>query len=73
MGQWNWNQPGIGTWKVISDHDKGTITIFDENGDLIIEKSGLNKEALEIIEKNFFDLVANTDNNGSNKNNSLYA
>lgn len=67
MGKWNWTHPGIGIWKVISDHDKGTITIYDENGQLIMEKTGLNKEAIEIIEKNFLDLVADTENEKSKK------
>jgi hypothetical protein len=60
MGTWNWTHPGIGIWKVISDHDKGTITIFDEDGKLIMEKKGLNKDAIEIIEKNFLELVADS-------------
>ena len=75
MGSWKWTQPGIGTWRVISDLDKGTITVYDENDKLIIEKTGLNKEAIEIIEKNFLELVADENNHKSkNKNNdSLYA
>ena len=75
MGSWNWKQPGIGTWKVISDLDKGTIMVYDETGKLIIEKTGLNKEAIEIIEKNFLELVADDNGHKSNKknNDSLYA
>ena len=66
MGIWNWTHPGIGIWKVISDHDKGTITIFDEKGKMIMEKKGLNKEAIEIIEKNFLELVADTKESSTN-------
>ena len=66
MGIWNWTHPGIGIWKVISDHDKGTITIFDEDGKLIMEKKGLNKEAIEIIEKNFLELVADSKDDTAN-------
>jgi hypothetical protein len=69
MGIWNWTHPGIGIWKVVSNHDKGTITIYDEKGELIMEKSGLNKEAIEIIEKNFLDLVADIEENKSKKDN----
>ena len=75
MKKWNWNQPGIGTWKVVSDDVKGTISIYDESGKLIIEKTGLNKEAIEIIEQNFFDLVAENDRQDNKKkdNPSMYA
>jgi hypothetical protein len=75
MGIWNWTHPGIGIWKVISDHDEGTIAIYDEKGKLIMEKKGLNKEAIEIIEKEFLDLIADSDGQKINKNtkNSMYA
>ena len=74
MGTWNWTQPGLGIWKVISDHEKGIISVYDETGKLIIEKKGLHKEAIEIIEKNFFDLVAENDNSENKKkvNNLMY-
>jgi len=63
MGTWNWNQPGDKTYKVISNYKKGTICVYDENGKLIMEKTGLTKEAIKIIEENFLDIVVNNEKN----------
>jgi hypothetical protein len=45
-------------WKVISDHDSGIIRVYDEKGELIYERRGLQKEIISIIETNFLTLVA---------------
>ena len=41
----------------------GTICVYDENGKLIMEKTGLTKEAIKIIEENFLDIVVNNEKN----------
>jgi hypothetical protein len=58
MGVWAWLRPGDRVWKVVSDYEKGTIQVFDEKGNLIMEKKGLTKEAMTIVEKNFLDVTA---------------
>ena len=63
MGTWNWKQPSGKILKVISNHDKGTIYVFDENNKLVLVKKGLPKHIIELIEKNFLAIVANNDNN----------
>jgi hypothetical protein len=58
MGVWAWLRPGNRVWKVISDYEKGTISVFDEKNNIVMEKKGLSKEAIEIVEKNFLDTTA---------------
>ncbi len=58
MGVWIWVQPGYRIWKVISNYQEGTIRVFNEKGEIILERRGLTKEVISIIESNFFDLVA---------------
>jgi len=69
MGTWNWVQPGDKTYKVISNYKKGTICVYDECGKLIMEKTGLTKGAIKIIEKNFLDIVVNNEKNKHMKEN----
>ena len=61
MGTWKWDQPGDKTYKVISNYKKGIICVYDENGKLIMEKTGLTKEAIKTIEKEFLDIVTNNE------------
>jgi hypothetical protein len=58
MGVWAWLRPGDRIWKVVSDHEKGTIQVFNEKGELILEKTNLTREAIAMVEKNFLDLAA---------------
>ena len=58
MGIWVWVQPGYRIWKVISNYQNGTIRVYNENGDVILDKRGLTREVISIIEANFFDKVA---------------
>lgn len=51
-------QPVDKMWKVISDSRKGTILVYDEKSDLVLEKKGLSPEAVLLIEKHFLDVVA---------------
>lgn len=55
---WAWLQPGNRIWKVVSDPDRGTIRVYDQNGELIFERSGLPKEVISVIETNFLSFVA---------------
>ena len=57
MKTWNWIQPGDRVWKVISDHEKGIIQVFDEDGNLLITKRGLSEEAIKLVEKSFLRVL----------------
>ena len=58
MAIWAWMQPADKIWKVVSDAEKGTILVFDEKSELIMEKKGLSLESISLIEKYFLDVVA---------------
>jgi len=58
MGVWAWLRPGNRVWKVISDYDKGTITVYDEKGNLILEKKDLTGETMKLVEQNFLNVTA---------------
>ncbi len=58
MGIWAWVQPVDRIWKVMSDYEKGRICVYNETNNLVFEQTGLSKEALELIEKNFLAIVA---------------
>jgi hypothetical protein len=86
MGVWAWIQPVDRVWKVVSDTEKGKISVYNEKNNLIFEQKGLSKEAVSLIEKEFLGLIstnlsdpkANAVNNRDNKKpvreyNSMYA
>ncbi|UCG67933.1 MAG: hypothetical protein JSV09_08785 [Thermoplasmata archaeon] len=58
MTIWIWLQPGNKAWKVVSDHEKGTIIVYNEKGEIILEKRGLSKAVISIVEANFLNMVA---------------
>ena len=58
MSIWIWLQPGNKTWKVISDYEKGIIRVYNEKGEIILEKRGLSRAVISIVEANFLSMVA---------------
>lgn len=58
MGVWAWVQIDDRIWKVVSDYEKGSLSVFDEDGKKIFERRGLTRKALAIIEDNFLNVVA---------------
>jgi len=64
MGIWAWIQPVDRIWKVVSDTEKGTLHVYNEKSELILEQKGMTKEEVSFIENNFLQIVAknlNTD------------
>jgi hypothetical protein len=59
MKIWNWPQLGDKVWKVVSDYESGIICVFDENGNLIMKKENLSRDAIKMIEDSFLNIVAN--------------
>jgi hypothetical protein len=62
MPSWNWKQPSGKTLRVISDYEKGTIHVYDENDKLVLEKKNLSKDVIKMVESNFLNIVAANDN-----------
>ncbi len=58
MTIWAWIQPVDRVWKVVSDTEKGTLCVYDEKSELILEHKGMSKEQLSLIEQNFLKIVA---------------
>ncbi len=65
MAIWAWVQPVDRIWKVVSDNEKGTLCVYDEKNQLIMEHKGMKKEELSLIEQNFLQIVA-TNLSGNN-------
>ncbi len=58
MGIWAWIQPVDRIWKVVSDANKGILLVYNEKGELILDRKGLSKEEVSIVEDNFLQIVA---------------
>lgn len=58
MSIWIWLQPDKKAWKVISDYQKGIIIVYNEKGETILEKKGLSRAVISIVEANFLSMVA---------------
>lgn len=58
MGIWAWIQPVDRIWKVVSDNEKGTICVYNEKSELILEQKGMTGEEVSFIENNFLQIVA---------------
>jgi len=58
MGVWMWKQASQKYWRVETDVMKGLVKVMDEDGNIISDHRGLSKEAVELMENNFFDEVA---------------
>ena len=63
---WGWLQSKGNILKVISNHEKGTIEVYDSKGNLIMKKTDSTSEQVKAIEQNFLKPVAKK-LNGENK------
>lgn len=58
MTIWAWVQPVDRIWKVVTDSEKGVVSVYNEKEELVIGQKNLKKEAVLLIEKNFLEVVA---------------
>ena len=58
MGIYAWIQPVDRIWKVVSDTEKGTLLVYNEKNELILDRKGMTKEEVTFIEDNFLQIVA---------------
>ncbi|MBS3778499.1 MAG: hypothetical protein KGY50_04325 [Candidatus Thermoplasmatota archaeon] len=54
---WNWKQANGSTLKVVSNPSKGTITVYNSEGQVVLEKKNLSPEQMKIIEQHFLKVV----------------
>ncbi len=65
MAIWAWLQPVDRIWKVVSDNERGTLCVYNEKSELIMERKGMSKEEVSFVEQNFLQIVA-TNLSGNN-------
>ena len=54
---WNWKQADGSTFKVVSNKEKGTIIVYNSEGQTVLEKRNLSPEQVKIIEQHFLNVV----------------
>jgi hypothetical protein len=54
---WNWKQANGSTLKVVSNPAKGKITVYNSDGQVVLEKKNLSPEQIKLIEKQFLNVV----------------
>ncbi len=62
---WAWLQTKGKIFKVISDPERGTIEVRNEDGETLIRKTNLSRRQVELIEKNFLNTIAKKLNGNS--------
>ena len=65
---WTWRQAKGKIFKVISNANKGTIEVLNENGETVIRRSNLSRKQVEMVEKNFKSYVSNKLNGNAKMN-----
>ena len=55
---WAWLQTKGKIFKVISNPERGTIEVRNENGETLIRKTNLSRRQVELIEKKFLNTIA---------------
>ena len=54
---WAWLQAKGRIYKVISNTQTGTIKVYDEKGNMVMEKKNLSSKQVEIVEESFLSVV----------------
>jgi hypothetical protein len=54
---WSWKQADGSLLKVVSNYKKGTITVINNRGKILLKKENLSFEQIKIIEEHFLDIV----------------
>jgi len=54
---WNWKQADGSKLKVISNTKKGTIKVYNNKGEIVLEKKNLTPQQVKIIEQHFLNIV----------------
>ena len=50
---WTWYQASGNKLKVVSNAKKGFIRVYNESGEVVMEKTNLTKDQVKIVEYNF--------------------
>ena len=59
MKEYLWEQADGSVLKVVVDHNKGTVVARDKEGNVKMREEDLSKEQLDLIEKQFLEIVVN--------------
>ena len=65
---WAWLQVQGKIFKVVSNLNNGTITVYNQNGKVLMKKTDLSKKQVETVEDSFLYVVAKKLNNIDFKN-----
>ncbi|MEA2033518.1 MAG: hypothetical protein U9N41_08055 [Euryarchaeota archaeon] len=55
---WAWLMPSGKIYKVVTNPEDGTISVYNPNGELVKKDENLSDAAVSLIEKNFLETVA---------------
>ena len=55
---WAWLMPSGKIYKVVTNPEKGTIRVYNPEGELVKRDESLSNAAVSLIEKNFLEVVA---------------
>ena len=55
---WAWLQAKGRIFKVITNTQTGTIKVYDEKGNMVMEKKNMSRKQVEIVEESFLSVVA---------------
>lgn len=55
---WAWLLPSGKIYKVVTNPGDGTISVYDQNGELVKKEENLSGEAVNLIETKFLETVA---------------
>lgn len=55
---WAWLLPSGKIYKVVTNSEDGTISVYDQNGELVKKEENLSGEAVNLIETKFLETVA---------------
>lgn len=55
---WTWLQTKGRIFKVISNPQTGIIRVYDEKGNMVMEKKNMSRKQVEAVEESFLSVVA---------------
>lgn len=55
---WAWLMPSGKIYKVVTNHEKGTIEVYDEDRRLVSKEEKLSEVAISLLERIFLETVA---------------
>ncbi len=57
LGIWQWFKSKKHIFKIVSNHKKGSIRVFDKKGKILFKKTNVSKDELKKIEDSFVNHI----------------